>query len=179
MKPILYQLLFRLIDYRLIMVCQFCEVTFVYGESLQWGFGFASYCFIGCVIESREEHLCFWRGPLGLVMTHQMFFLRWFICVPMVWGWVWLRIHQSFWFLKWTLSFGLFEFVGWDPSDFWFLKWISWLFMVDFVREPSEFGFWGGSHWCCRQNLRLLISFQHEGVCEAWTPGSWLPWWTI
>jgi hypothetical protein len=42
----------------LVMVCQFCDVTFVYGESLQWGFGFTSYCFIGCVIGSREEHLC-------------------------------------------------------------------------------------------------------------------------
>jgi hypothetical protein len=147
-------------------------------------------CFIGCVIGSREEHLC-----LGYVMclVHQMFVSE----VDQLWPWG-ISTHQMFvsevgllwshglwfglvwgsirlWFLKWIP----FLFVGWDPSDFWFLEWIPWLFMVDLVWDPSEFGFWSGSHWCRRQNLLLLISFQHEGVCEAWTPGSWLPWWTI
>ncbi len=68
------------------MVCQFCDVTFIYGESLQLGFGFTSYCFIGCVIESREEHLCcgmsyVWSiifeldqlWTLEFVLTYQMF----------------------------------------------------------------------------------------------------------
>jgi len=41
----------------------------VYGESLQWGFGFYLLFLIGCVIGSREEHLClvhvlFWSSDV-------------------------------------------------------------------------------------------------------------------
>ena len=119
-----------------VMACQFCDVIFVYGESLQWGFGFASYCFIGCVIESREEHLCFWSGPLGLVMTHQMLFLRWFICVPMVWGWVWLRIHQTL------------------VSEVDSFCWVSLSLLVGI---HQTFGFWNGSFKCSWLTLKWII----------------------
>ena len=41
------------------------------------------------------------------------------------------------------------------------------LFFVDIVWDPSEVCVCGGSCWCRRRNLLLLIRFQHEGVCEA------------
>jgi hypothetical protein len=73
------------------------------------------------------------------------------------------------WFLGFGFELGIRQtlvseldpaFVGllvcWDSSDFWFLKWIPKVFMVDFELNH-----------CRRQNLLLLIRFQHEGVCEA------------
>ena len=125
---------FEWCDYGSVMACQFCDVTFVYGESLQWGFGFASYCFIGCVIESREEHLCFWSGPLGLVMTRQMLFLRWSFVFPWFevgcdWDWGSIRL----WFLKWILLFDL------------------------LVGIHQTFGFWNGSLKCSWLTLKWII----------------------
>ncbi len=169
-------------DYRLFMVCHFCDVTFVYGESLQWGFGFnllllyrmcnriqgrtPVFGYVICLVHDLFEVDLLWT--LGLVLT----------C------WVNLEWRSiRLWFLKWTFcdpmvcSFGFVWF--WGSIRLWFLMGIPWMFMVDVVWYPSEIEFWGGSRWCCRQNLLLLIRFQHEGVCEAWTPGSWLPWWTI
>ena len=135
---------------------------------------FPPICWIGCVIGSREEHLCL---VYVMCLVHQISFLKWATCDI---GVFWCKSIR-FWFLNWTYLIP------------WFVVWFGFglgihqtlvsevdpLFMVDFVWDPSEFDFWCGSRWCRRQNLLLLIRFQHEGVCEAWTPGSWLPWWTI
>ncbi len=171
-------------DYHLVMVCQFCDVTFVYGESLQWGFGFYLLFLIGCVIGSREEHLClvhvlFWsirclvsdvdQMDIRIVELHRTLVSEVdLVCDPLVVVWVFIR----FWFLKWTLIWD----VGVQQT---FVSEVDPLFFVDIGWDLSEFCFWSGSCWCRRQNLLLLIRFQHEGVCEAWSFGSWLPWWTI
>jgi hypothetical protein len=137
MKPILYQLLFRLIDYRLIMVCQFCEVTFVYGESLQWGFGFyllllyrtcnqiqgrTPVWFMSCV---WSIGFLFWNGPivtLGYFDPSDVCF--------------------------WDGSF----VIDWRSIRFWFLKWtsvISWsVVLVWLVGIHQTFGFWSGYRDC-------------------------------
>ncbi len=134
---------FEWCDYRSVMACRFCDVTFVYGESLQWGFGFASYCFIGCVIESREEHLCFWSGPLGLVTTHQMFVAEVGHLVPMVCGWIgWLGSFRLLWFLKRNL-FGLFEFVG----------------------ICQTYSFWSGSFKCSWLTLNWIVVVVRTFFC--------------
>ena len=78
----------------------------------------------------------FLRGPLGIVMTHQMLFLRWFICVPMVWRWVWL---------SWD----------WGSIRLWFLKWI--LLFDLLVGIHQTFGFWNGSLKCSWLTLKWII----------------------
>ncbi len=52
----------------------------------------------------------------------------------------------------------------------WFLMWILCIVIVWLICSWTIFGL--------LQNL-LWIRFQHEGNCEAWTPGLWLPWWII
>ena len=65
-------------DYHLVMVSQFCDVTFVYGESLQWGFGFSLLLFyrmcnriqgrtpvFGSCLVLIHQMFCFWGGPNG------------------------------------------------------------------------------------------------------------------
>ena len=97
----------------------------------------------------------FLRGPLGIVMTHQMLFLRWFICVPMVWGWVWLglRIHQT----SVSEMDPVVWFVGWDPSDFWFwngslkCSWLTLKWIIVVVRTFS-----------CWSDFNMRASVKHE-----------------
>ncbi len=117
----------------------------------------------------------FWSGPivtLGFwLKTHQICFLKWTFLISWFWvmvlSWV-LGIHQT---VVSEVDLAPVLLVCWlvgIHQIFWFLKWIPEMFMVDF--ELNQ---------CRRPNLLLLIRFQHEGVCEAWTPGSWLPWWII
>ena len=177
------------------MVCQFCDVTFVYGESLQWGFGF--YLLLLYRMCNRIQG----RTPVFgscLVLIHQTFVadvdqidIRIVCRDPSdagVWGgfvilWLWFGFSSDCWFLKWTMIGDWSEFDLWSKSFVEIhqilVSEVDLLFFVDIVWDPSEFCFWSGSWWCRPQNLLLLIRFQHEGVCEAWTPGSWLPWWTI
>ncbi len=149
---------------------------------------------IGCVIESREEHLC---------LVHVLFWssdVCWMLSAACYWSSIWFLM-----WIEWTcgevelcqslvsevelgsgLMVGFFsQFCGiWDGP--WFVEIYQILVSEvdlcsfdDIVWDPSEVCCWGGSCWCRRRNLLLLIRFQHGGVCEAWTPGSWLPWWTI
>ena len=66
------------------------------------------------------------------------------------------------WYLRWTMVWD----VGVRQS---LVSEVDPLFFVDIVWDPSEVCCWGGSCWCRRRNLLLLIRFQHEGVCEAWS----------
>ena len=154
---------------------------------------------IGCVIGSREEHLCLVHVCFGFQMCvrccqpfvaelasgisdvdpngHVVRLSFVGCCHPFV-----AEAASFVWFGFFSQFCGIWDwplFVGWDPSDFWFLKWIPCSLLTLFWIHQT-FCFWNGA-WkrCRRQNLLLLIRFQHEGVCEAWTPGSWLPWWTI
>jgi len=139
-------------------------------------------CLIGCVIGSREEHLCLVH--VLMVFRCVLDAVSLFCCWSSVWciwcGPKWTCCEVELCSGSWL---GFSQFCGiWDWP--WFVEIhqiseVDLLFFVDIVWDPSEVCFCGGSCWCRRRNLLLLIRFQHEGVCEAWTPGSWLPWWTI
>ena len=70
-----------------------------------------------------------------------------------VYGWVFLSV---LWYLRLTMFVEIHQ-----------ISEVDLLFFVDIVWDPSEVCCWGGSCWCHRRNLLLLIRFQHEGVCEA------------
>ncbi len=133
-------------NYHLVMVCQFCDVTFVYGESLQWGFGFYLLWFYRVCnrIQGRTPvlvHVLFWsirrlllvwtKLDIRVVELHQILVSEVeLVCDPMVVVWVF-----QIWFLKWTLVWD----VGFEIHQFWFLRWISCLFLVDLVVIHQSF----------------------------------------
>ena len=180
------------------MVCHFCDVTFCLRRILAVRIWRNLLFLIGCVIGSREEHLClvhvlFWSS--GIVGCCQLFvteaasdvsdvdqmdmrFAEFELCqilvseVELGTGLYGCGFVSVLWYLRWTMVWD----VGVRQS---LVSEVDPLFFVDIVWDPSEVCCWGGSCWCRRRNLLLLIRFQHEGVCEAWSVGSWLPWWTI
>ena len=92
--------------------------------------------------------------PNGHVV--RLSFVRfWFprCCSVVVYGWVFLSV---LWYLRLTMFVEIHQ-----------ISEVDLLFFVDIVWDPSEVCFCGGSCWCRRRNLLLLIRFQHEGVCEA------------
>ncbi len=85
------------------------------------------------------------------------------------------------WYLRWTMVWDvdiLADFDVWNESFVEIhqilVSEVDLLFFVDIGWDPSEVCCWGGSCWCRRRNLLLLIRFQQEVVCEAWSL-----WWVM
>ena len=91
------------------------------------------------------------NGHVVRLSSVRFWFLR--CSSVVVYGWVFLSV---LWYLRLTMFVEIHQI-----SD------VDLLFFVDIVWDPSEVCFCGGSCWCRRRNLLLLIRFQHEGVCEA------------
>jgi hypothetical protein len=120
------------------MVCQFCDVTFVYGESLQWGFGLyflllyrtcnhiqgRTPVFGLCRVFGPSDSFLKWTNcDIGVFWPIRCLFLRWVLCDR-------LEIHQIFLFLEWT------SVISWSVV-------LVWL-----VGIHQTFGFWSGSRDC-------------------------------
>ena len=89
--------------------------------------------------------------PVVRLSSVRFWFLR--CSSVVVYGWVFLSV---LWYLRLTMFVEIHQ-----------ISEVDLLFFVDIVWDPSEVCFCGGSCWCRRRNLLLLIRFQHEGVCEA------------
>ena len=91
------------------------------------------------------------NGHVVRLSSVRFWFLRWNSVV--VYGWVFLSFVVS------EIDHSLFEIHQISEVDLCSLLTLFWI--------HRRFCVCGGSCWCRRRNLLLLIRFQYEGVCEA------------